>query len=216
MVFASKITVLSPRDSTMRALTPTKRASAGLHITDHRAQMALAAVRDGLAHHHWLGRWRAIQVLRDTVPQNDDHAVQELVRLTADGTPEVRVAAAEALRTVAVRGDARVERVLTKLCVDEFECVRAAAVAGIEKLGSARCEKTSQLLVRMLGDPSADVRQGAVHALEKLSDVGDEAATQGLTQILVHCEESRRIKQHALLRYSVYLIYQYNSANADT
>jgi HEAT repeat protein len=91
--------------------------------------------------------------------------------------------------------------------VDEFECVRAAAVAGIEKLGSARCEKTSQLLVRMLGDPSADVRQGAVHALEKLSDVGDEAATQGLTQILVHCEEKSRIKQHALLRYSVSLLY---------
>jgi HEAT repeat protein len=100
-----KIRVLSPNDCTMRALSPRKRTAAVLQMARDagKAQEALDAVRDGLYHHHWLARWRAIQVLRDTVPRGDVDAVRELVRLCRDPTPEVRVAAPEALEKVPAR-----------------------------------------------------------------------------------------------------------------
>lgn len=100
-----KIRVLSPNDDIMRSLTPRKRAAAVLRMARDagKAQEALDAVRDGLYHHHWLARWRAIQVLRDTVPRGDRDALRELVRLCRDPTPEVRVAAPEALEKVPTR-----------------------------------------------------------------------------------------------------------------
>ena len=53
--------------STMRALTPRKRTAAMLQMARDagKAQEALDAVRDGLYHHHWLARWRAIQVVSE-------------------------------------------------------------------------------------------------------------------------------------------------------
>ena len=192
--WASKIRVLSPTDGTMRALTPRKRASAVLHMTDKRAQAALDAVRDGLHHHHWLARWRAVQVLQDTGDTDDDAAIGELLRLCRDPTPEVRVAAPEALEKMASRGRLDVERGLEQLCADEFACVRVAAVHAIERLGTLRCPHTTELLVRLLADAASDVRQAAVHALSIIADVGDDAATAGLSRILMHCEEKRRIK----------------------
>ena len=204
----TKVRVLEPDDGTMRALTPRKRASAGLNWgggKDITCQMALGAVANGLYHHHWLARWRAIQVLQDTVPRGDEDGVRELLRLCGDDTPEVRVAAAEALcAVVGSRGQPGVTDVLARLCLgDHFDCVRAAAVRSIERLGKMRCEPTTALLVKLLVDRCPDVRDGAVHALSKLSDVGDEVATLGLVSILRHCEERRRIVEHALLRWKL-------------
>jgi hypothetical protein len=125
----------NPRDGTMRALTPRKRASAALKTEDSRAQAALGALRDGLYHHYWLARWRAIQVLQETAPKNDDAAIVELLRLCQDPTPEVRVAAPEALEKIASRGHLDVERALEQLCADEFACVSAAAA--VHAAGSA-------------------------------------------------------------------------------
>ena len=203
-----KVRVLEPDDGTMRALSPRKRASAGLNWgggKDATCQMALGAVANGLYHHHWLARWRAIQVLQDTVPRGDEDGVRELLRLCGDDTPEVRVAAAEALcAVVGSRGQPGVTDVLARLCLgDHFDCVRAAAVRSIERLGKMRCEPTTALLVKLLVDRCPDVRDGAVHALSKLADVGDEVATLGLVSILRHCEERRRIVEHALLRWKL-------------
>ena len=192
----------------MRALTPRKRASAALKKDDSRAQAALDALRDGLYHHYWLARWRAIQVLQETAPKNDDAAIVELLRLCQDPTPEVRVAAPEALEKIASRGHLDVERALEQLCADEFACVRAAAVHAVERLGTLCCPRTTALLARVLADTAGEVRQAAVHALSIVADVGDAVASQGLTRVLVHCEEKRRIKEHAML------VWKLNKENA--
>jgi HEAT repeat protein len=202
--WVSKVRALEPDDGTMRALTPRKRASAGLHLSDTNAQMALHAVYNGLYHHNWLARWRAIQVLRDTSTKGDEAAIDELLRLCRDDAPEVRCAAAEALeKVVETRGIRKVIDQLSCLCSDEFDCVRTAAVHAICRLGKLRCPETTELLVMQLQDTCADVRNYAVQGLSRLAEVGDEVATAGLVGNLRHCEEARRIQQHAMLAWKL-------------
>lgn len=104
-----RISVISfPQDEeVVRSLSPTQRAE--MAMTGQVSENLYT----NLEHDFWLARWRAVQVLREVSPKNDERAVSLLIERTRDVMLEVVVGALDSLKEICERGH-RVCRVVVE------------------------------------------------------------------------------------------------------
>ena len=95
-----RISVISfPQDEeVVRSLSPTQRAE--MAMTGQVSEN----LHTNLEHSFWLARWRAVQVLREVSPKNDERAVSLLIERTRDVMLEVVVGALDSLQEICERG----------------------------------------------------------------------------------------------------------------
>jgi HEAT repeat protein len=97
------------------------------------AQIGAPAVKD-VAEAVWQAKWRASDVLVETLGRIGPPAVEALIDLLKRAKPDVRAAAAEALGDT---GDKRAIEALTAALTDSDASVRDAAAAALKKLDGA-------------------------------------------------------------------------------